>query len=416
MRRDGDGGQSQRRQEPPEPPAVLFLIHDLGLGGAERVFLTYVRDLEGVRPVPVLLRPRIEILDGVEPDTIRVLAPGGLVGRARTPLLPAPVALVRYALRLLRAGRDSGARTISTFLHKSHAIGLCAKLIDRKLRVVLNIHEIPSQHLNHHFGPFRRPLMRWIIRRWYPRADLIVVVAQGVKDDLVDGFGVPASRIRVVPNPLDLSEIRRRAKESVEDVIPDEQGKASGPLVVAVGRLVSLKGFHDLLNAWARLPAELGARLALIGDGEERLRLEALAEALGVEKSVQFLGSLENPWKVMARAQVFVLPSHTEGFPNVIGEALALGLPVVATRCSPGVSEYLEEGRSGVLVPPGDPAALAVALEEILLDPERRRRLAERGQKRVEAFDLPRVLGTYEAVLKGGMPPPPDGEAGSGVS
>ncbi len=397
-------------------PGVLFLIHDLRLGGAERVFLSYVQNVEAVEAIPVLVRRRVEILDGVDPRAVLDLetahpgrarddpglpGPMGDGGRRRFASgwwAPAPLALLLKALRLRRLVRRSGARTVSTFLHKSHAIALCTKLLlDRSLRVVVNVHELPSQHLEHHFGPLGRILMRAFMRACFPRADLIVVVAQGVKDDLVEGFGVPASRVEVVSNPLDLDGIRRRADAPV----PESLGGDDRPLVVAVGRLVPLKGLDYLLRAWARLSRRVEARLAVLGEGPERGRLEELARSLELEDSVRFLGALDNPWVHISRARVLVLSSLTEGFPNVIGEAMALGTPVVATHCSPGVEEYLEGGRCGLLVPPADPPALAAALERLLLDPELGRRLARRGMERVQAFDLPRVVRTYEGLLLG---------------
>jgi glycosyltransferase involved in cell wall biosynthesis len=102
----------------------------------------------------------------------------------------------------------------------------------------------------------------------------------------------------------------------------------------------------------------------------------------------------------MARADLFVLSSLTEGMPNVIGEAMALGLPVVATDCSPGVREYLDDGRAGLLVPPGDPRALARGIEQLLSDAPLRRELARRGRERIVQFDLSATVRAYESLLE----------------
>jgi glycosyltransferase involved in cell wall biosynthesis len=381
---------------PAVPQRALFLIHDLAPGGAERVFLTYARSLLRYDVIPVLVRRRIEMLDGLDPQRVLDLGPpgpsAGPITRREIPA--AALALARKAWRLRTLAERQQARLISTFLHKSHIIALTAKLqFDRRLRVVLNVHELLSQHLEHHFHPALRPLMAWYARRYFPRADGIVAIADGVKQDLVERFGVPADLITVVPNPLDLEQIRERAREPLDGEI------ASGPLIVAVTRLVKLKGIDFLLRAFALLPAELGANLIILGTGDERALLVELSRSLGVADRVRFVGHHDNPWKYMARADVMALPSLTEGFPNVIGEALALGLPVVAADCSPGVSEYLEGGRAGLLVRPADPVALSEGLLRILTNVELRNQLRARGPERVRAFDVPLVIPLYERLL-----------------
>ncbi|NNK62680.1 MAG: glycosyltransferase, partial [Gemmatimonadetes bacterium] len=128
--------------------------------------------------------------------------------------------------------------------------------------------------------------------------------------------------------------------------------------------------------------------------------LRARAERLGLADRVHLVGETRNPWAYMAQATVLALPSRTEAFPNVIGEALALGVPVVATTCAPGIREYLGGGRCGVLVPPDDPAALADALERVLRDPDLRARLAEDGLREVQHFGLGPGVERYERLLE----------------
>jgi glycosyltransferase involved in cell wall biosynthesis len=221
------------------------------------------------------------------------------------------------------------------------------------------------------------------------------VVADNVRDDLVRHFAIAVDRITIVPNPIDVARIRRAGAESVEKTDTNHGAVA----IVGVGRLVRLKGFDVLIRAFARLPASIPAKLQIVGDGEERAGLERLAAELKVGNRVEFLGTQMNPWKYMARAGVIALPSRSEASPNVLGEALALAIPVVATRCSDGVVTYLEDGRCGLLVPPDDAIALGDALERILTDDTLRRRLIERAGERAETFDLPPVVDRYERVI-----------------
>jgi glycosyltransferase involved in cell wall biosynthesis len=235
--------------------------------------------------------------------------------------------------------------------------------------------------------------MRAFIRRAFPRADAIIAVSEGVRDELVNMFGIARERITVVHNPLDLARIRRAAAESTS--VPDDGRR----LIVGVGRLVDLKGFDLLIRAVARLPRELRARLLILGEGPARSDLERLITELDVGDRVELAGALLNPWSVMGGAHVVAVPSRSEAFPTVIGEAMALSRPVVATRCSPGVVDYLENGRAGILVPPDDVDALAAALSTVLTDDALRGRLAEEGRRRVDTFDLPDTVARYERLM-----------------
>jgi glycosyltransferase involved in cell wall biosynthesis len=252
-----------------------------------------------------------------------------------------------------------------------------------------------SDSLERHFGPVERRLMSAFITRAFPRARQIIAVSDGVRQDLVRHFAIAENRIAVVPSPIDVARIRSASQERVDGV---RAGHASR-LIVGVGRLVRLKGFDVLLRAFAQLPKTLRASLLIIGEGEERPALERLMAELNVTDRVTLLGMQANPWKYMARATVLAMPSRAEAFPNVVGEALALEVPVVAARCSEGVADYLEGGRSGLLVPPDDVGALTAALERVLTDEALRRRLTQNGATRVRAFDLSAIVPQYERLI-----------------
>jgi glycosyltransferase involved in cell wall biosynthesis len=140
--------------------------------------------------------------------------------------------------------------------------------------------------------------------------------------------------------------------------------------------------------------------LAIAGNGPEGSSLEALAEDCGVRERVHFLGLQPNPWQFMARADILVVSSLTEGLPRVIGEAMALGLPIVATDCSPSLKEYLGEQEAGLIVRPGDPSALAAAITRLLDDEAMRRQLGQRGQSRISAFDLSCSVRAFEEAIR----------------
>ncbi|RBO53186.1 colanic acid biosynthesis glycosyltransferase WcaL [Rhodovulum sp. BSW8] len=170
---------------------------------------------------------------------------------------------------------------------------------------------------------------------------------------------------------------------------------ATGPVpareLLFVGRLAAVKGVPLLLEAMARLRAEHpGARLTLIGDGPERARIEAEAARLGLGDRVVFAGyrSQDEVAGALARSDLFVLPSFAEGVPVVLMEAMAAGLPVIATRIA-GIPELVEDGVSGRVVDPGSAAALTAAIGAVLADPGGAARMGAAGRDRVRAgFDV----------------------------
>jgi glycosyltransferase involved in cell wall biosynthesis len=160
---------------------------------------------------------------------------------------------------------------------------------------------------------------------------------------------------------------------------------------------VPAKNFSLLLAAFARLRAQRPARLLILGEGRERLRLEAAAHELGIDADVALPGHVDNPYAAFSRASLFVLSSDWEGLPTVLIEALACGCPVVSTDCPSGPAEILERGRYGSLVPVGDAVALAHAMARTLDQPP----APETLRLRSEAFTLERSAGRYLDLLDG---------------
>jgi glycosyltransferase involved in cell wall biosynthesis len=191
--------------------------------------------------------------------------------------------------------------------------------------------------------------------------------------------------------PVSLAE-RRELRRNLH--LPD------APLIMFVGRLTVAKGLDILLNAWAQRDAALAdARLVLVGDGELRERLKQQAHSLGLDRSVIFTGSTTDTAQYLRAADAFVLPSRTEGMPVALLEAMACGLPCIATRVG-GSAELIDDGQNGRLIAPEDVAALVQALPEALSMPA----WGERARQRiVERYAMDAIaqkyIKLYEATL-----------------
>lgn len=234
-----------------------------------------------------------------------------------------------------------------------------------------------------------------LMRQWYPRADAIVAVSDGVAADLSRLARLPRSRIATIFNSLDVNRIRKLASAQITD---DWFSAGAPPVLLAVGRLAPQKDFPNLLKAFARVRLRCGVHLLILGEGPERGRLEGLAADLGIAAHVRMPGAVLNPFSYMARARLFVLSSAWEGLPTVLMEALACGCPIVSTDCPSGPNEILDGGAFGPLVPLGDDKALAEGIIEALALPVDRRRLRERA----EVFSVDRVTERYCDVIFGG--------------
>jgi glycosyltransferase involved in cell wall biosynthesis len=245
--------------------------------------------------------------------------------------------------------------------------------------------------------PWHRRLFALTTRAGYAAADLIVTTSQGVAEDLVAGFGVDRASIRVVPNPVDLDAVAAAAREPI---VAARAADWQPPVIVAAGRLADVKNYPLLIEALALLRRRVPARLFILGQGDEERAIRALVTARGLDGAVVLCGFERNPWKFIARADVFALTSRYEGFGNVLVEAMACGVPVVATRSS-GTSDIVRDGVDGLLVDRHEPEAVAAALERVLGDEPFRRRLAGEARAGAARFALAAVAREYETVFRG---------------
>jgi glycosyltransferase involved in cell wall biosynthesis len=226
----------------------------------------------------------------------------------------------------------------------------------------------------------------------YAYADEFIAISGSIADALTS-LGLPPQHVHTIRNPAFTPAILKRAEEPVDH---PWFAMKNAPIIIGVGRLTLTKSFHVLVDAFAKIRARKCCRLVILGEGDAREPLQSQVESLGIESEVWMPGFVDNPFKYVARSDVFVLSSTDEPFGNVIVEALAVGTPVVSTRCSGGPKEILENGRWGDLVPVGDSSAMAIAIERNLDTPLRR---ANDLKLYAQAFDYRMVAKEYMAVL-----------------
>jgi glycosyltransferase involved in cell wall biosynthesis len=245
------------------------------------------------------------------------------------------------------------------------------------------------------------PLYYHIDRLCLPRYERVICVSPDLHEQAL-AAGVPGGRCVLVENGIDVGEFARRRPV---DKAKLAEGLSPGRLLVgAVGRLSAEKGFDLLIRALAQVVrVGLDAELAIAGEGGQKAELEALSAELGVRERVRLLGYRSDPRPLYEAFDVFALSSLREGLPNVLLEALSMGVPAVATRVA-GVPRLLCDGENGLLIEPGSVDALAVALLRLLRDADLRARLAAAGRRTVEndysfAARMEKVAGIYDSLL-----------------
>ncbi len=360
---------------------VLFVLGSLGGGGAERVTLHILRHLDRRR-----FAPSLAVLKGLEdyisflPDDVDVHRLGV---RARYAALP-----LTHLIRNLKPDL-----VFSTAPHIDESLCLAVRLSRHAPKIVLRSPNYPSMDLR--AVPFYvRKLAKWS----YRSADVIIASTQAMKRDIEREFSLLPERIAVIPNPVDLGLIRNLSKEPISHPWFQESERANHPLVISMGRLEPQKGFKYLLEAFPEVVAGFDARLAILGRGSQMDELKKLSEKLDITANVAFLGFRKNPYKFLANADLFVLSSLWEGFPNALVEAMAASKPVIATAIG-GISEIVEDGKTGVLVPPHDLEALKQAILGLVASPKLRGEMGGDAYKQVkENLDISCVVHYHEEL------------------
>lgn len=331
-----------------ERPDIALLLVAAAGGGAERAMIGVLNRLvhQGYTVDIVLVRKKGPFLGEID-SAIRVVELGA--GKVRNTLLP----LNRY-MKTMRP------KLLISALTATDPFALLGKALFgwKGSSVHISVQNAPEASARSSKDPLTRAwpnTIRWL----YRFAASVNAISNGVARDVERLMRRPAGSIPVIHNPVDIERARAMAAEPPEH--PWLRDKTV-PVLLAVGRLTLQKDLPTLLRAHAKLRAERPVRLVILGEGEDRAALEALAAELGTAGDVAMPGFTANPFAAMAAADVFVLSSRWEGFANVVAEALACAAKVVSTDCPSGPAEILEDGRYGTLVPIRDADALAAAM------------------------------------------------------
>jgi glycosyltransferase involved in cell wall biosynthesis len=353
---------------------ILFLLPSLNGGGAERVVLTLLQHLDRERfePILVLMEEKGRYL-GQVPEDIE--------------MIDLQATQARYAIiKILRIVNQKRPDILFTTLaYLNLLIALFRPLLPANTYFIAR--ESNTVSVRNRREKYPR-LFDWLYRKVYNRFDAIVAQANYMKKDLVENYAIDADRIHVIYNPVDTKSVRGKA---VAGRAAFKEGKIN---LLAIGKLEYQKGYDLLLESMHYL--DEAYHVTILGEGSWRERLETEIKKRGLQERVMLAGFSANPYAWMQRADLLLLPSRYEGLPNVVLEAHAVGLPVVAYDSPGGTGEIVKEGFNGFLVTPFDTKAFADTIEKALCHPFDKEMIIEATKR---DFDVQKVARRYEQLF-----------------
>ena len=378
----------------PRPHKILLMSGSMDGGGSERQVLYLLKHLDRERFAPHLFLSyqRGELLDEI-PDDVTVTA---FWDKYEQPAVKVPGRVHRAQVRFVRELmlREKFALLYDRTFHMS----LIARPAVRGLRVgrVAAIVSPPDQDLpgtEHRFVAIKK----WLLRRSYSSADRIVTVSNAVAECASKFYGIQRADFTTIHSPIDIE-----ALDSSASPLPEQSIDPVDVNIACIGRMTKEKGHHMMLEAIGAIkehPVFDCLKVWMVGDGPLRSELEALANNLGLSERVHFTGKLPSAAPVLSRCQLVCCPSKYEGLPNVVLEAMALGVPVIASNVG-GTSELLGQQEFGTLIPPGNAGILSSAITSFAEHHEHAQDKAIKAKEQIRSlWSIPAVMPKIESLL-----------------
>ncbi len=383
---------------------VLFVIGSMHAGGAERQVVETLRHLDRERFEPFLyLAHRDGVLLADVPSDVPIEAfwggtrPHSFGLKVLTVCRGGMFARMWHLSRFLERLRPDVVYD-RTYLSTLDTAGACWWRGIPRVSAAVADPRVQFEMYAKRLRFARRKYAHWA----YHTAAKVLANSAGLRQQMIEYWQLPPEQVVIQPNGLDFDRIEQRMQEAPR-LLPSSRGAETAVRILTVGRIDEDKGHIDLLTALEDLVhrrGHTGLHWQILGVGP---RMETLRQEIAAKKlteHVELIGAVSNPFPYYAAADLFCLPSRSEGLPNVLLEALACGLPVISTDCPSGPREILDGGRYGRLVPVRDSTAIANVIEEFGSHRDEWQQTATAGQESVrERFDIRRVVKQLEALF-----------------
>jgi glycosyltransferase involved in cell wall biosynthesis len=369
--------------------SLLYVLPSTVIGGAETRFFNIIKNMTGVRSILLTQKPVAEYFSSLNVKIYQFEEYG-----CYDPASFSVKKTIKYAKAISDVFRKEKIDCIIGILHVGTFYASAAKDIFRLRKAIIGtiLGNISAYFKSEARTPtlLERSLLWYLLRR----PSSIIVPSRGVKNDLVENFGIDERKIILIYNGIDINRVRNMAAENLS--IKDGY---NGRTIVTACRLNAQKDFTTLLKAFKEVRDKIGSRLIIVGDGELKDAIIRLAKELGIERDIVITGFQRNPFGFFNIADVFVLSSFFEGLPNSVLEAMALGLPVVASDCPSGPGEIIQHGVNGFLIPAQDHHSMTKAILMLLKDEKLRKEIAAGGTERVKYFSFDNMVESFKQVI-----------------
>ena len=389
---------------------IAFLIPKLKGGGAERVISNLSLNLPKEIEQHIIVFER----NAVEYSHCAKIIETNL--SSRKSIFRKGINIILRIIKIREIKNNEKYDVVISFLEGANIVNIFSR---RKEKVIVALHNYLKENEDKLIGK----LMSFIIKHSFNKADLIIAVSRQLEKRLIDEFGIKENKIKVVYNPIDHKQIELL---KYEDIPPEEKAIFNARVIINVGRIDTIKGQWHLIKAFSIIRKQLeNIHLVFLGEGNIESELKDLCTYFGIEKDVYFLGYKENPYKYLYNSEIFALSSLSEGFPNVVLEAMACSLPIVSVDCKSGPREILEpsldisetildtrKSEYGILTPQFDSKVdvnnrkiiseeyeLANALIDLLNDTPELKKYRRKSEERAHDFYVESILEKWLEIL-----------------
>lgn len=376
---------------------IVIFINSLDGGGAERVISTLLNNLVEKYECHLILMEnkisyeldsRINIISLDEKSN-----QNGIVKLLRLPII---------SYKLSKVIKKHNFSQITSFLYRANYVNILAKYLS-KHKCIISERIAPSSMYED--KSISSTISKFLIRNLYNKADKIIPVSKAIENDLIENFGANIKQ-KVIYNPYDIEKIEQLSKENVSYIIDRKKS------IITVGSLGKRKNHSLLINAFSKID-DKEYKLYILGKGKEESNLKSLVSELRLNERVIFLGFDNNPYKYLSKCGIFVLASNSEGFPNVLAEAMVCGCSVISTDCLSGPREILvpnsdanfqlenniELAEYGILIPIKNVDKLQEAMNLIINDESLRKSYQDKAKQRANDFRIDKIIKQYEEII-----------------
>jgi N-acetylgalactosamine-N,N'-diacetylbacillosaminyl-diphospho-undecaprenol 4-alpha-N-acetylgalactosaminyltransferase len=374
---------------------AVFFINSLAGGGAERVVSTLINNLVNKYDCYIILLENTISYD--IDNRIKVIH---LNSKLNSGFLKF-ISLFFLAFKLSKIIKQYQFNMVISFLARANYINILSNTFT-KHKVIISERIAPSSMYAD--NSLTAKINKFLISHLYNKADNIISVSKAIKQDLINNFNISIMQ-NVIYNPYNLSNIETLSTQKLDKDIQEKS-------IITVGSLCTRKNHSLLLNSFANI-SDKDYKLYILGIGEELDNLKNLTQELHIENRVVFLGFDANPYKYLFKCDIFVLTSNSEGFPNVLVEALSCGLPVIATDCLSGPREIIapntdytkqlqddiELAEYGILTPIYHIEQLTRTINVMISDEELKKNYKDKAKSRANDFNIDEIITQYEQVI-----------------